>query len=457
MRPPRIGAIDANNLAAVVADAGGGMLRARSLDALADYAVAAGYAELLIHPSAHDGLGLPAALPLRAPGDLARNGEPHPFTTPGRFRFHPPGLSHWIIARDAAGVRLDVALPGYDAGSPFAAARDAGELRAAATAFAGAVGISYRHTPGSTGAALLRAVHSGPGGRRLEPPGAMPGPAATPGTERDFAWWRPPNAGERAMPFVHAYDVNGNYLAACSSIELGVGEVEEHGDGRPLALDGRLPGYWLCHLRPGDPGMPDPLDPAGRGDGGPVWLTTPSAVLAVELDRLERVERAHVWPARSRVLAPWYERLRDARVDLTVRGAGARPGPATAIALAAVKLTTNLTIGQLAAHFRAEGDELRRPDWRHHVIARARANLYRHLAAAARPANRRRPIAVDVDTAYYPSDDPDPGADPPVPVNPGLGRFKIAGTFPMADALDCPWEARTGPLRAFRDLTGGNG
>lgn len=463
-RPPRIGAIDGPNLDAVSEYARAmfgdvGRPATLLLDELAYYGASHGFGQIWIHRSALAGLGLPQALTGTTPRDLARVGREHPFTAPGRFRFHPAGLSYWIKARDGDGHRVDFGIPAYDGSSPFNACRDARELRAAATLFASHLGIPFADTPGSTGAALLRAVHSGPGARRLEPSGDPPEPATRPVTERDFSWWRPPDLDERTAAELHAYDVNGNYLAACSSIELGLGAWEELGDGRTsIAVNPRIPGYWLCRLLPpGDPRLPDPLDPAGRARDRDRWLATPTAELAVELGRVQSVLHAVIWPERSRVLAPWYERIRDARTSLAAaavtigeRGelrADSETRPAL-VALRAVKDAANLTIGQLAAHFRSVGDELYRPDWRHAVIARARANLYRHLAAAAHRTGRR-PVAVDHDTVWFAGP-----ADPPVPLDSRLGRFKYVGSVSMADALAGPWDARSGLLSHLRGLLG---
>ena len=116
------------------------------------------------------------------------------------------------------------------------------------------------------------------------------------------------------------------------------------------------------------------------------------------------------------------------------------------MALALVKRTYTIGLGYLAGHFHAAGDELHRPDWRHAVIARARANLYRRILKLA---PELRPLAVDVDCLYIAADVPPEELG--LPLGPGLGAFKLAGSAPFADAAQA-LEARR-PLLELRRVT----
>ena len=399
-----------------------------------------------IHRSALEHLGLPqdlqAALGI-LPAELARAGVPHPWVDraiAAGYTVNPPGLAPWIVVRGPTGWRVDLAVPAYDDAGELGDL-DPEELRAALDLYRAAVGVAYRRSPGATGTDLLRRLRR----RRPLGPSAPPPPALNGAAETDLRWIRPLTPEERLRPWIHAYDANARYLASCASVELGDGEPEHLIPKRvTLDFDRRLPGYWRAGVWP----APDELTAAAIGPGP--WYTTPTLELVDQLGLLGTIEEAYVWPSHGRLLEPFYRALRDARAALLPL-----PAPAPQAALRLIKRTYAHTIGGFAGHWREPGDELYRPDWRHAIIANARANLYRRIIRAA--AEDGAPFAVDVDAVWIASATEAHGgrAGAALGLGDGPGSFRHVGSAPMGrldrSILARSWTAGL-PWRHLREI-----
>lgn len=367
----------------------------------------------------------------------SREGVEHPFATAPGWILTPPGLSHWISAK-RGGHRVDVWLPAYDdvAGVIGASGLD---LSLGLVRYEAAVGLRYHHSPGAVAMDLIR---RGYGRRRvpLNAAGAVP-EIAGPDVEWDLRWWRAPTLEEMGRPYVHSFDLNGMYLAACSSLEVGFGEPEhlipKHDDAG-LAFDRGLVGYWYADVAPLGADLPETFGAGYR------WRTTPTMELAEDLGRIVHVGQAWIYPEHHRYLEPFYAKLSNARAALTAGVAADVPGALVALRL--VKRTYTIGIGYLGGHFRADGDPLRRPDWRHAVIAKARANIMRRILKLT-----DRPFAVDVDALYIASPSEDPAAVGLI-LGDGLGAFKHTGTRPTGAVLEAL--ARPETLRELRASMG---
>ncbi len=210
----------------------------------------------------------------------------------------------------------------------------------------------------------------------------------------------------------------------------GIGAAEHHPDGR--AFDPKLPGYWKIEVPPtGDWRMPHPLNPRGGMPARPVWITTPGLQLAYEFGHEVPVLAAYTWPEHGRVLDPWYERIRDARTALDVDDADAQA------ARDLLKVVYTRTIGMLGSEEWMRNRPGYAPDRRHHIVAKARANILRRIAQIGRDTDRW-PVAVTADTLLYVSDDPDPvSAWPgkPAQLGRGFGQFKPEASGLLADQL----------------------
>ncbi len=380
--------------------------------------------QLWIGPSTAAYLGLPATFEAAHGPEGHRRGIPSPWLAPVLADWPasttPAGLAPWV-SLGTPSRWVDLVLPAWDDASPWRGATTNGELLEALELYAQLVGIRWRRGGGASGLALMRHVHAGPGGVRL-PEAHLAPPALEAGSQARGSWIA---AKLPATGHLHAFDVNGMYLAACSSAELGFGRpevVDAPGEG----LGGA--GYWQARaLERRRARLPEPFK-----TGGVRWYTAPAMQLLAQLGGRLPVAKAWVYPESRRWLEPWYARLRDARTALLALNT-----PAGVLALAAVKQTYAVALGRLAGSWLEPGDPTFRPDWRHVVMDRARANMHRHLVRVRDHAGAV-PVALDADLAVYHSKLADPEA---AAAELGLeldlvqlGKWKPAGSAPAAAA-----------------------
>ena len=295
--------------------------------------------------------------------------------------------------------------------------------------FAGALRAPWAMSPSSTGFDLMISLRAKDRERLFSPREPVP-PARINTLEQDLNWSRVPSEQERTCRYLHAYDRGGSYAAGIAGLELGIGEAQHHPQGR--AFDPKLPGYWKVEAPPsGDWRMPHPLVPRGAVPDRAMWVTTPTLQLAVELGHEVPVLAAYVWPEHTRVLDPWYERVRDARTALDQDDVDAQA------ARDLLKVVYTRTIGMLGSEEYMRNRPGYAPDRRHHIVAKSRANILRRIAQIGRDSDRW-PVAVTADTVLYLSDDPDPvSAWPGKPAHfgRGFGQFKPEASGLMIDQL----------------------
>ncbi len=272
-------------------------------------------------------------------------------------------------------------------------------------AYAQALNFPLLLSPGRTGLSLLiqsRWKDREQVLRSLQDP---PEPATASNTERDLDWSREITADERGREFVHAFDRGGSYLGPAGGIVVGIGEAQHRTGG--VEFDKKLPGYWLLDSVPesADWRAPHPLIPSAgvaRIDN-PIWVTTPTLELAYEMGYELEPTEAWVWTEHGRFLEPWYKRVRDARAQVI----GHRDDPRYDTVYETLKNTYTDAIGWLAAEGRFGGNLGYLPHWRHHVLAKARANVIRRILQIGQTSNQW-PVAVYTDTIVYLSDEVDP-------------------------------------------------
>lgn len=269
----------------------------------------------------------------------------------------------------------------------------------------------YR-TPGALGVQLMDRTM--PRTMRRDPVQEWPEPALRSDTATVESWTRDLSYAISLPGWLHAYDKNAQFLAACSSVELGLGELTTIPG---TSFDKRLPGYWMY-----------------GGD----WYTTPR--LTYELQREQTPKTLHfgyVWLRHGRALEHWYELLRDARATLWCYA----DTPAGSLARGALKSTYAAGIGHLdGGWFKPNPREGRpgdlqnphfRPDWRHMIVDQARVNLRRTVD--------QWPLVVACyrDCIFALADNPDPymaaAGHLKFGVNPGA--FKVAGSWPLSPEL----------------------
>lgn len=389
--------------------------------------------QVWILPALAGRLGFPEVCPdsPRAAADLVAQLQAAGWSALGDHPFE----RWWVPVSRPDGPALQLVLPGWapTGGCELFDSEDvlpsSDELAGRLARFAALMGTPWTVHGSVTGRRLLELSRVRAKVKAREPI-KPPAPARDRGLrEMDWLWRRGPASDEAGAKFVHAYDINGMYLAASSSVEVGIGEPE-HLTDRP-AFNKRMPGYWL--LEPGSwdqARLPDLFDPASHGRRrGRVWVTTPTVAVAEQLGWIDAEPlEAWVWPGKARYLEQWYQRLRDARGQLLEAGHSSN-----CPILGAVKGTYAKGVGYLGHE---DGHPLSRPDWRHHVVATARANLARKLYRAGESAGRY-PLAVVHDLVLYPSNEPDPKVAAPaeLEVGAGLGQVKVVGTAAAADVV----------------------
>lgn len=231
--------------------------------------------------------------------------------------------------------------------------------------------------------------------------------------EEDYSWWRSWDSlysHERELPYVHAYDRNGSYLAEWQDLELGV-EGLRHATGSEAAWNGKeLPGYWLIERDWGE--WPEPLLPPPTlgaviegGPNGRVWVTTPTLVAMKRVGITPTVVESFTWTVTTRYLQP------AAKVLIAARAHTNEAVTASAKAMYAVGTGRFAReIGKVLRKKEADGsesyDHLWRPDWRHHIMASARFKILLTLLTAR--GNGTYPVAAARDTVVFLSEEPDP-------------------------------------------------
>jgi hypothetical protein len=290
-------------------------------------------------------------------------------------------------------------VPQWDHHSPWRPLIYAPALLAEVCDFVAATGMLWRGTGAVTSDAWLRTYY----GKRLEPVDWPP--PAEDDLEPDIRTTREADEREGHARNLLAFDVNGMYLSAASSLALPAGQYIEECHA---SLEPARPGYWRTV-------WPE----------GPRWITTPTArsFLWPLTARLE----AYTWPESHRYLEPWYRTLRDGRAYLLATGAG--------VALDALKAVYREGVGRFGSVNRSrERDPLYLPYWRHAVQAEARTRLERHVATLS-----QAPVAVDVDCLYFLTSARNPARFAKalgLTLGDGLGRFRFVGSAKARDARE---------------------
>jgi len=295
--------------------------------------------------------------------------------------------------------------------------------------FAAAVQAPWAMGGSTTGIDLMISLRAKDKHKLFTPLEPVP-PARVATLEQDINWSRRPTEAESAHRHVHAYDRGGSYAAGIAGLELGIGAPTHHPSG--TSFDAKLPGYWRIEVPDaGDWRLPHPLNPRGRAPSQPVWVTTPTLALAVELGYEQPILEAYTWAEHSRILDPWYDRIRKARTMLDVDDSDSQA------ARNQLKVVYTRTIGMLGSEEYMRTRPGYAPDRRHHIVAKARANILRRVRQIGQDSDQW-PVAVTADTIIYTSPDPDPISAWPGAVKHlgrGFGQYKPEASGLLAEQL----------------------
>lgn len=303
-------------------------------------------------------------------------------------------------------------------------------LAARLATFADALKFPWAMSASTTGFDLMISTRSRERDTVFAPSQPIP-PSQMSNTETDIDWSRPLTTDEAEHLFIHAYDRGGSHAAGIASLELGIGDPQHHESG--AVFDKSLPGYWKIEIpESSDWRYPNPLNPRGLSINEPKWVTTPTMQYAHELGYEPEVIEAYVWNEHGRVLDPWYKRIRDARTALDLAD------PDAQLARDQLKVVYTRTLGMLGSSDFMKGRPGYAPERRHHIIAKARANILRRVVKIGKAADRW-PVAISNDTVLYVSDNPDPIASWPgeqETLGRGFGQYKWEGSALLADQAE---------------------
>lgn len=392
------------------------------LDVASEVFTAAREGVIVIGADVADRLGFPA----KAPSEGRRGALGVELLTDAKTQgWRITGVAPWMTFWGSRRPTVHVAVwPWLDLGDGAELAGYVGRL----AQYHVMTGGSYHTTPGVAGIGLLR-DHYAPG---LEPFWRPPfdGCSALSAVTDDASAFRminPLHAPGGDRPHEHCYDVNRQYLTAAGVAELAPGPLHHEG---PRVFDPNRPGYWLISpLAWNFRHMPHPAGTATAGTASR-WVTTPTMRLIRDIADQGFISEPDVidsWlgERRTRVLRSWSEALRDA-VRLAIRNVEtADPGSASdaGAVLDLIKQTYREGIAMLGR----PGGRVYRPDWRHTIVATARANLYRKLWRIGHQTGAW-PGRIMVDAVHYASSTRDPLAFAEaigIPVGTGPGEFKV--------------------------------
>jgi len=403
-----------------------------------------------------DAMGLPLVLPTDLDPTAPIGAYPHPWSEPNAGVSFTTGvavgLSRWMTVSRADAPQVHVVVPAWDTSAiqfngqagGLNIAQDGASLLDAISLLTSAIGVNFYRSTNQT-ARTVALLHSSDAADPFCE--AIRQDAVTGATEYrkglPVQWDRKLTDDEKVFPYVHEYDRNAAYLLACNT-PVGIGEPTHRLDS--VTFDRKQAAYWrvTSKLPVTDPRLPALTFPKAKAGGH--WLTTPEVDLMIELDPewSVHIAEAWVWETTSRALDAFYRVMRDGRkMILAARDEEHRPGAVPA--LAAFKGLYTSFIGSLRMKPKADKDDDSklwdgarhyRPDWSDQIISAAEANLYRAMVRTGHQADRW-PLAVNVDSVAYVSDQSDPihGRPDGMAIGFGGAEWKVSGTAPLAAVL----------------------
>lgn len=261
--------------------------------------------------------------------------------------------------------------------------------------------------------------------------------------ETDMVWHRPLSVQEQLSKYLHLYDGNGKYLAACTGAKLGVGmpihnplngmEVEQH-------ILKNEPGVWSIGLEKGVPEYVRHKTPVTPDTDPHFWAYTPVVAELIREGYAVHVYEGWMWEEWHETLRPWAELLWKVRQDLKTDEKRYPNREAALIAQKMSKIIAVHGVGWLdLANDRAkpagEHGPMHHPDKRNTIIALVKARMMRTIAQCQ--AVDCNPCMIQVDELGFISDDPNPETAVPglMRRSTELGGFKHAHTFELTPEI----------------------
>ncbi|MBA2677991.1 MAG: hypothetical protein H0U76_06305 [Ktedonobacteraceae bacterium] len=252
---------------------------------------------------------------------------------------------------------------------------------------------------------------------------------------RDLTWKRALTPKEKKMKWVHKYDKNSMYLAACTGILLGEGDPDQVSGN---AYDDRLPGFWRVRTDRAESlydgvKLPSPVRTQ--------WMTTPVVQCCRKLGYQIEVMEGYQWRdpgCYHRTLESWANMLWAARRSLKASSPTFNQEykhvQGRENAYATISAVAHVGVGKLGDDDTSGG--LFRPDIWALVVGRSFANMLYNIETFRRAGFT--PVLVYTDALWYISDDPNPETALPAIVDKQdkLGGYKVVYNPPLAMSKD---------------------
>lgn len=289
--------------------------------------------------------------------------------------------------------------------------------------------------PGFSGVELMRkTTESHPHYWRTGAADVLP-----PHIETDMVWHRPLSVQEQLSKYLHLYDGNGKYLAACTGAKLGVGipqhflpnpsveEIEQH-------ILKNQPGMWLIDMHNPPPYAFSNLQHVSG------WVYTPVVSELMREGQRFTISEGYLWEEWHETLRAWAELLWKVRQDLKTNESKYPNREAAQIAAKMSKIIAVHGVGWLdlsseRAKPAGEHGPMHHPDKRNTIIALVKARMMRTIAQFQDKGFT--PAMIQVDELGYISDDPNPETAVPglMKRKDQLGGFKHAHTFELTPEI----------------------
>lgn len=247
----------------------------------------------------------------------------------------------------------------------------------------------------------------------------------------DISWKRDDFVDfDRSFPvYLHRFDKNSSYLAACTGVAVGVGEPVHITDDIELSY----PGIYRVSYEVGSSRFDGVSLPRCFRDKQ-LWATSDQITRARKLGYVVTVSEGYQWHEKHRVLEDFATFVWNAREGYHPLRGDTKRFPHPACRAHAYHFTKSLALhlGRLAS---SKYEEFRRPDYYSSVVGRARETVLYMLDNLVTQGHT--PVLVYADAIYLPSYEKDRRKAFPTLVEKEtkLGGYKYEGFYEVEDEL----------------------
>jgi hypothetical protein len=233
--------------------------------------------------------------------------------------------------------------------------------------------------------------------------------------------------------YVHVFDKNGAYLAACQSVDVGTGTPII--DMKPI-YNKRVVGVWYGTFTGSSKYNGTELPSAiARGKQ---WFYTPEIEIALMLGYESfQPEKAIIWETKHRVFNKWVPILRDGKKDLETNPQYTNM-VARQLAIDGIKKIYTHMVGRLNRQktYYNQKDKFLRPDYRAMVVGDNKLKVFYQINKLV--GMGYIPFMVNNDALYFLSDERNPMLAIPTIMDrqDKLGGYKHNGTYLWEDIQD---------------------